>query len=170
MKKSMLLLFTLLSFAGFSQKDLGRTTAFIISGEVKSPITISLLDLTKYTELSIGDIIITNHLGEKKSEQKALKGVLLKEVLQNAEITNESPRVLSEFYFQCKAADGYLVVYSWNELFNSPIGESIFLVTSKNGVKINDLDESILMISSKDYKTGRRYVKALTSIEVKRAR
>lgn len=170
MKIISLLLCTLISFAGFSQKDPGRTTSFVISGEVKSPITISLLDLTKYTELSIGDIIITNHLGEKKSEQKALKGVLLKEVLQKAEIMNDSPKVLSEFYFQCKAADGYLVVYSWNELFNSPTGETVFLVTSKNGIKISDLDESILMVSSKDYKTGRRYVKALTSIEVKRAR
>lgn len=170
MKKSVLLLFSLLSFAVFSQKDPGRTTSFIISGEVKSPFTISLSDLTKYTELFIGDVIITNHLGEKKSEQKALKGVLLKEVLQKAEIMNDNPRVLSEFYFQCKAADGYIVVYSWNELFNSPTGESVFLVTSKNDIKMSDLDESILMISSKDYKTGRRYVKALTSIEVKRAR
>ncbi len=129
-----------------------------------------LTDLTKYAEITIGDVTITNHLGEKKSEQKALKGVLLKEVLQKIEINADSPKVLSEFYFQCKAADGYLVVFSWNELFNSPTGESVFLITSKNAIKINDLDESILMVSSKDYKTGRRYVKALTSIEVKRAR
>jgi len=170
MKIISLLLCTLISFAGFSQKAPGRTTSFVISGEVKSPVTITLSDLTKYPELSIGDVTITNHLGEKKSEQKALKGVLLKEVLQKVEINTESPKVLSEFYFQCKAADGYLVVYSWNELFNSPTGETVFLVTSKNGIKISDLDESILIISSKDYITGRRYVKSLTSIDVKRAR
>jgi hypothetical protein len=170
MKIRSLLLCTLISFAGFSQKDPGRTTSFVISGAVKSPVAITLSDLTKYPEISIGDVTITNHLGEKKSEQKALKGVLLKEVLQKVEINHENPRVLSEFYFQCIAADGYLVVYSWNELFNSPTGDSVFLITSKNGTKITDLDESVLMISSKDYKTGRRYVKALTSIEVKRAR
>ncbi len=165
-----LLLFSVISISGFCQKESERTTSFVISGEVKSPVTITLVDLAKHPEISIGDVVITNHLGDKKSEQKALKGVLLRDVLQKAEIKSESPKFLSEFYFQCKATDGYLVVYSWNELFNSAVGESVYLLTSKNGKSISDLEESILMISPKDYKTGRRYVKALTSIEVKRAR
>lgn len=170
MKRIILLIFSFIGITGYCQKNPGRTVSFVISGEVKRPVTITLNDLSKYAEVVIGDITITNHLGEKKSEQKSLKGILLKDVLQSAEINNESPKVLSEYYFQCKATDGYLVVFSWNELFNTSTGESVFLVTSKNGVAITDLEESILMISSKDYKTGRRYVKALSTIEVKRAR
>lgn len=117
----------------------------------------------------MGDITITNHLGEKKSEQKSLKGILLKDILKSVEINNENPRVLSEYYFVCKSTDGYKVVYSWNELFNSPASESVYLVTSKNGQGAKEMKETILMISPKDYMTGRRYLKSLATIEVKRA-
>lgn len=157
-------------FSGFGQKEPETTTSFIISGEVKTPVTVSLSEFSKYTEAPIGDITITNHLGEKKSEQKSLKGILLKDILKTVEINNENPRVLSEYYFICKSSDGYKVVYSWNEIFNSSAGESVYLVTSKNGQGAMEMKESILMISPKDYMTGRRYLKSLSSIEVKRAR
>jgi len=156
-------------FSGFSQKEPETTNSFIISGEVKNSATISPSELSKYSEVSIGDITITNHLGEKKSEQKSLKGILMKDILKTVEINSENPRVLSEYYFVCKSSDGYKVVYSWNEIFNSSAGESVYLITSKNGQIAKEMKESILMISPKDYKTGRRYLKSLSSIEVKRA-
>jgi len=157
-------------FSLLAQKETPQTSSILISGEVASQVTITQSDLNKLKETHIGDVVITNHLGEKKSEQKALKGVLLKDVLQAVEIKNESPKVLSEYYFVCKAADNYTVVYSWNEIFNSPTGDSVYIVTSKGGKALKEMEESILMISPKDFKTGRRFVKSLTSIEVKRAK
>ena len=169
MMRSMGFLFLLINGLSFGQAT--KTTAsFVISGEVKSAQTIQLADLGKWKLYDIGDVIITNHLGEKKSEAKGLKGVLLKDVLTSVEISSESPKVLSEYYFVCKANDGYTVVYSWNELFNSDKGESTFLVTEKNGKTGTAMDDSILMISPKDYRTGRRHVKSLQSIEVRRAK
>lgn len=159
----------IISFSGFGQKEPEPTRSFIISGEVKAHVTISLTEFSKYPEVPMGDITITNHLGEKKSEQKSLKGILLKDILKSVEINNENPRVLSEYYFVCKSTDGYKVVYSWNELFNSPANESVYLVTSKNGQGAKEMKETILMISPKDYMTGRRYLKSLATIEVKRA-
>jgi hypothetical protein len=153
-----------------SQDKLKTTTSFTISGEVKAPLTVNLTDMKKWKERPIDDIVITNHLGEKKSESKGLKGVLLRDVLSGVEINSESPKVLSEYYFVCKATDGYAVVYSWNEIFNTAVGDTAFIVTEKNGKKMDTMDDSILMVSSKDFKTGRRHVKSLTSIEVKRAK
>ena len=153
----------------FCQKELKSTQSFAITGEVKSPSTVQASDLKKWSIQPIGDVVITNHLGEKKSEAKALKGVLLKDVLQNVEINAESPKVLSEYYIVCKSNDGYTVVYSWNELFNSPTGNSAYLVTERDGKPLTEMNDAILMISTGDFKTGRRHVKALTSIEVKRA-
>lgn len=157
-------------FSLLAQKETPQTLSFLVSGEGVSPVTITQNDLLKLKEIQIGDVVITNHLGEKKSEQKELKGVLLKDVLQAIEIKSESPKVLSEYYFVCKATDNYTVVYSWNEIFNSPTGDSAYLVTSKGGKGLKEMEESILMISPKDFKTGRRFVKSLTSIEVKRAK
>ncbi|MBS1505662.1 MAG: TonB family protein [Bacteroidetes bacterium] len=154
----------------FVQAQVKSTSSFTIGGEVLSPVTVSLADLKKWKEVNVGDLVITNHLGEKKSEAKGLKGILLKEILQTAEIKSESPKVLSEYYFVFTATDGYKVVYSWNELFNTSVGESVFLITEKNGKPVTEMDDAMLVVSTKDFKTGRRNVKGLTSIAVMRAK
>lgn len=156
-------------FSIFAQKETKPTTAFTIAGEVKSPLKVQTADLSKWKVFDIGDVVITNHLGEKRSEAKALKGVLLKDVLSSVEIKAESPRVLSQYYFVCKANDGYTIVYSWNELFNNPEGDAVYIVTEKNGQAAATMDDSILMLSPKDFKTGRRHLKALTTIDVRRS-
>ncbi len=157
MKK--IILFSLCLMVGtVNAQQIKVTSSFTISGEVFAPLTVSVMDFKKWKEVAIGDLVITNHLGEKKSEAKALKGILLKEILQTVEIKSESPKVLSEYYFVFTASDGYKVVYSWNELFNTAVGESVYLVTEKNGKTITEMDDSILVVSTKDFKTGTRNV------------
>jgi len=159
----------LFSVTLFAQDD-KPSTSFTIQGDVKAPKTFSINDLKKMNASPMGDIVITNHLGEKKSEAKGLKGVLLRDLISQVEINAESPRVLSEYYFVCIANDDYRVVFSWNELFNTAVGETAFVVTEKNGKSLEALPDAIPLVSSKDQQTGRRNVKALTTIEVKRAR
>jgi hypothetical protein len=169
MKKILFISFCLMG-AGANAQQIKVTSSFTISGEVFSPLTVSVMDLKKWKEVTIGDLVITNHEGEKKSEAKGLKGVLLKEILQTVEIKSESPKVLSEYYFVFTASDGYKVVYSWNELFNTSVGESVYLVTEKNGKTITEMDDSILVVSTKDFKTGRRNMKGILSIDVMRVK
>lgn len=164
-----LLFFLLISYSVVAQKPVTTTQSFTVSGEVKTEKTITISDFTQWKEHSIGDVTITNHLGEVKGVARAMKGVLLKDVLQSVELKAESPKVFSEWFIVCKATDGYKVVYSWNEIFNTKIGESIYLVTEKEGKRGSNMSESILMISSEDYKTGRRFVKSLASIEFRRS-
>jgi hypothetical protein len=167
-----ILLLSSLVFLGtaiYSQKEIQATASFRITGEVKTSTTINLTDFSNWKAYDIGDVIITNHLGEKKSEVRQLKGILLRDVLSTIEINSESPKQLSEYYVVCKANDGYKVVFSWNEIFNTVLGNSIFLITEKEGKPAVDLPESILLLSTKDLRTGRRHVKALQTIEIKRA-
>ena len=77
--------------------------------------------------------------------------------------------MLSEYYFTCIASDGYKIIYSWNELFNTAIGNSVYILTSKDNQPLEKLDENIVMIATQDIRTGRRYVKNLQSIIVRRA-
>jgi hypothetical protein len=169
MKK--IILFSLCLMVGtVNAQQIKVTSSFTISGEVFAPLTVSVMDFKKWKEVAIGDLVITNHLGEKKSEAKGLKGISLKEVLQTVEIKSESPKVLSEYYFVFIASDGYKVVYSWNELFNTVVGESVYLITEKNGKTITEMDDSILVVSTKDFKTGRRNVKGLASIVINRVK
>jgi hypothetical protein len=77
-----------------------------------------------------------------------------------------TPKLFSSMYFTCVGSDGYKVVYSWNELFNTPVGDNVYIVMEKNGIKADKLPSSIQMTSMLDYKTGRRYLHNLDKIVV----
>ena len=168
MKKLYILTFLLSSILSFSQKEIQSTDHFTVSGKTKNTITFNAVDLAKLESIVIPDVTITNHLGEKKSVAKSLKGILLTTVLSKIELDNDNAKTLSEFYFICIASDGYKVTFSWNELYNNPVGEHTYIVTQKDDKSVTDMKERILLISTTDFKTGRRYVKGLEKIIVAR--
>lgn len=170
MRRLLCIWLTACAFSAGAQHDIKPTSSFVVLGEVKAPLTVSIADLKNYRETNIGDVVITNHAGEKKSVAKAMKGVLLKDLLAKAEFVHETPRELSTFYLVCKANDGYTVVYSWNELFNTPVGDGVFIITELEGQPASSLNDSMMMLSTADQRTGRRHVKGLASIEIRRIR
>ena len=133
-------------------------------------MTVSLADLSSYRSHSIDSIVITNHLGEKRSTLKMVKGVLLKDILEKIEIDSENPRVLSEYYFVCIASDNYRVVFPWNEIFNNDLGKSIYILNGNDGNPASALDNRIALVSPSDKMTGRRYVKGLQKIVIERVK
>ncbi len=166
-----LILITYLFFISvslFSQSANKQTQSFTIQGKIKETKIVALDDLKKLKSNAIGDISITNHKGDAKGVAKGLVGVLLKDILETVVLDSESPKQLSEYYFTCIASDGYKVVFSWNEIFNTATGNSVYIITEKDNTSISTSDESILMISTLDFKTGRRFVKNLESITVNR--
>jgi hypothetical protein len=163
------ILFFLVSLSLFAQPSYTKTESFTINGKVKAPQIITFSDLKKFKIFNLGDITITNHLGEVKGTAKNVSGVLLKEILLSVPLDTDNPKQYSEYFFICRGSDGYKVVYSWNEIFNTATGNSAYIVTEKNHQPIRELDESMLMISTQDERTGRRYVKNLESIYVGRA-
>ena len=169
MKKIIIsILLLVVSVTGFSQNKIETTNEFTVTGLVDKPITISYPDIEKQKITDIGDFKITNHLGEFKKEYKNVKGVLLLDLLKDISITTASPKLLSEYYLVFKASDGYSVVVSWNELFNTEIGNTFYIVTEANNQSQKDAPEKILLIATKDFKTGRRHIKGLQNIEIKR--
>ena len=127
-----------------------------------------MADLSSYKSYSIDSIVITNHLGERRSSLKKVKAVLLKHILDKVEVDAENHKVLSEYYFVCIASDNYKVVFSWNEIFNSDTGKSVYIITAQDGKPATALDNRIALVSPKDQMTGRRYVKGLQKIVIER--
>ncbi len=159
-------LLLVLQFDVFAQSK--ATTSFVIKGDIKSEITITVKELRSQKLHSIGTIDITNHKGEIKGSAKDMKGILLRELIQSVSLNVDNPKYYSEYYFVCTGTDNYKVVYSWNELFNTAVGDKVFIVTEKDGQNMLDNEDGLLMISSDDRKTGRRFVKNLETIEVRR--
>jgi hypothetical protein len=162
---AILLVWTILANA---QKDIKPSDEFSVTGLVNQEVKFGIADLEKVPSKKIDDIVITNHLGEPRGTAKNLKAISLKSLLEKIEFKTESPKVLSEFYLTFVATDNYKVVYSWNEIFNTATGDSIYLIVEKDGKKISEMPERILVITPSDSKTGRRNIKGLSKIVVGR--
>lgn len=151
-----------------AQRKIEVTDSFKIQGKIKSEKVITLQQLDSFPKQVLKDQIIYNHKGEIKDTIKNTKGILLKTVLAKIEFVYEKPKELNEFYFVLTASDGYKVVFSWNEIYNTPIGDNLFFITELEGKKLAAITQRIVVTSMSDLKTGRRYIKGLEKIEVKR--
>jgi hypothetical protein len=123
-----------------------------------------------YETVKVDSFVIYNHLHEKKRTVKNIKGILLTDILKKSGIDEKNPKLFSEFYFTCIAADGYKVVFSWNEIFNTEIGGHILVVTEAEGKPLESMPDRMLLLSAKDFATGRRFVKGLEKIIVDRVK
>jgi len=168
MKNIWTLVFLLTTGWAKAQEATQSTTSFQITGKVQNALTLQFADLQQFPVQKIGKVKIASHNGEARGGFQNLKGVLLKNVLEKAGIQSENPKVLSEYYIVCEAADGYKNVYSWNELFNTEVGNNVFIVTEENGKSFAGAEKGIMLIAPKDFRTGRRNLKGLSKIEVKR--
>jgi len=141
-----------------------------IDGAVAKPVTIKFDELKNYKTVTLDSLTIFNHKMERKGSLKKLKGVLLKDVLAKAEFSVNSPKVLSEFFIVCIADDGYKVVFSWNEIFNSPTGDHALILTEVDGLPTINQKEGIILVTPTDKATGRRYVKNLSTISIQQVK
>jgi hypothetical protein len=163
-----LLCFTALLNANLSCGQV--TDHFTVTGAIKKELKFSLPDLEKYPASSVPDLVITNHVGQPRGTATQLKGVLVKELLKGLEPDEPSPKLYSEFYLVFTAVDGYKVVYSWNEIFNSPTGEHLYIIISRDGKPLSQMSERVLVLTTTDFMTGRRHIKGLANIRVERVK
>lgn len=147
-----------------------KSEKITVTGEVEKEMVFDAARLARFAQQPVKDMVVTNHLGEPRGTLTGLKGFLLRDLLQEVAIKHESPKVLSEFYFTLVATDGYKVVFSWNELFNSDAGNHVFVLTEKEGRRLTELPENILVVAQTDFKTGRRHVRNVEQVVVGRAR
>jgi len=152
----------LFSFAATAQES----KQFVIDGKVKNKLTIDLASLKQYKSISIDSVTIFNHLLQRKSSIKNIKGVSLKEILSKVDIDEESPKKLSEYYLVCTATDNYKVIFSWNEVFNAKSENNILILTSFDADPAKAEKGNIAMITTSDAATGRRFVKGLSKISI----
>jgi len=168
MKKLLSVCFAILTLTVSAQKNVETTDRISLEGKVINKLGFSFKDLEAFPSKHIDSIVIHNHLMEPRKTIRNIRGVLLKDLIDKARIDSESPKLLSEFYVTCIASDNYKVVYSWNEIFNTPNSESIIIVTEADDKKADEFPDRIAMLCAADKATGRRYVKGLRQIMVSR--
>lgn len=142
------------------------STQLIIDGIVKNKLTLNVKELISFPKQYSQNVAIVTMEGEVRSPVSKFKGVLLKDLLNKAEPIKSDHNDFKKTVIIAEATDGYKVIFSWNELFNTSIGQGVMIVYQENDQFLNAKSGEIALISTQDTATGPRYVKWLKKITV----
>jgi hypothetical protein len=166
MKIKILFLLLFISSTLYAQTPTDASTnEFKISGKVKTEKVVSLSDLKSYKSVELQDINVSCS-PRKEDKAKAVKGVLVKNILDSVAFDYEYSRLLGQYYFLFVASDGYKIVFSFNEIYNTEIGNNLYIVTEIDGKDASETSNKVLLLSTKDIKGGSRNVRWLSKIVV----
>ncbi len=143
-----------------------NTALFNIVGRVKQEREYSLNELLTMDTFETGNLLLACGSGEPKGRSGGYKGVLLSDIINGADVISDGHNDTKKMYLVVTAEDGYCTIFSWQELFNTTVGEGVMVILEKEGRKIYEENTRVDLVSSLDFLSGPRYVKNLKTIKI----
>lgn len=144
------------------------STQLAVSGAVEQPLVLRAGDLKKFPPAQIVELVRPPRANVPGDREQRLTGVRLRDVLDRVKVKTSSHNDLKKMAVIAGATDGYKVVFSWQEIYNSPLGEGMLVYFAKDGAPLGAEEGQIALVSLKDTNTGPRHVKWLRDIEIKK--
>jgi hypothetical protein len=155
--------------AGKHENDAQFVTQKVaIAGAVEHRLELTVADLQAFAPQQLGNLPVVCQSGTTTSTIENLKGVRLRDILEKAAVVSQGHNDVKKMVVIAGASDGYKVVFSWSEIFNSPVGEGVLVFFERDGKSLDDGEGRIALISAKDLRTGPRHVRWLSQIEVRK--
>lgn len=137
-----------------------------VTGRVPGPVRFSLAELKAMECEEFEDLFLVCGTGEPRAVIPNCRGVLLEKVIQRSNVDKGEHNDTKRMFISVTAGDGYTVVFSWQEIFNTEIGGGVALLVEKNGQPLDADADRIDLVSSQDYYAGSRYVRDVRTISV----
>lgn len=138
-----------------------------VTGTVEHPLTLDVPALQALPATTLGETPMRCGPTTVKYVSQSYQGVLLTEVLTRAGVKLSDHHANNRIYVVATATDGYPVVFSWHELFNTPIGEGVLVFYARDGKPLTAEDGLIGLISARDTYPCGRHVKWLNHLDVR---
>jgi DMSO/TMAO reductase YedYZ molybdopterin-dependent catalytic subunit len=145
-------------------------TALAIRGNVEHVLTLSIDNLKQLPVQRIEDVRVVRPTGSASTVPEVTRrytGCLLRDVLERAKPVEKNRLDLRNSVVILTASDGYRAVFSWAELYLSPIGDGALVVYERDGAALPADEGPLAIVSLKDTRPGPRHVKWLQSIELR---
>ena len=146
------------------------TNEIRVTGNVERTLTLSVADLKRLPVQQLEDrrtVGSTRAVSRKRFAGSPGAGCA------TSSMPRDSPRKvrrdLRKSYVVASASDDYRVVFSWGELYNSPVGDGVLVVYEIDGAPLPDSEGRIALVSLKDARPGPRHVKWLARVDVRLA-
>lgn len=120
------------------------TTRVTVTGEVQRKLSLAVEDLRAIAQRRGG------------AAKGGYAGIRLTDLLEEAEIRQDARHALRRTYVVALASDGYQTVFSWGELFNTSVGQSVLVAFERDGKPLQDGEGRIALVSLADERTGPR--------------
>jgi DMSO/TMAO reductase YedYZ molybdopterin-dependent catalytic subunit len=146
------------------------TTSLTVKGSVEREVSLTVDELKRLPVQHIDDVRSLRSGAEGTTSAASIRrytGCLLRDVLDRAKPVERGRMDFRRSVVIATASDGYRAVFSWAELYLSPIGEGALVVYERDGAQLDDNEGRIALVSLKDTRPGPRHVKWLQSIELR---
>ncbi|PVZ52324.1 hypothetical protein C9422_31300 [Pseudomonas sp. B1(2018)] len=146
--------------------DVAQQTLEVV-GQVHNPLCLSVADLQAMPGYDW--VRLTSNTCEgnaQKAQKKGYRGVLLREIVLKAGLRSDDPKGWKRAYVVARASDGYVALFSWNELVNTDVGDAVLVVYQQHAHGQTAAGEHLSLVSGSDRHSGARQVKWLRSIEL----
>ncbi len=149
---------------GTEQENEGEK-CLCVDGHVHQARSFSFRDLLAQDMIEAKDLLHACGTGEPKERIGKCRGVLLTDVIGMVEVKIVGHNDTKKMYLTASSDDGYITVFSWQEIFNTQVGEGVMIVLERDGKKVHG-GKSVDLLSANDFLTGPRYVKRLITLRV----
>lgn len=137
-----------------------------VAGLVSQPLVLTTENLREMESAEIRDLTMICGTGRKKEVIESCRGVLLSAILDRAGIILREHHSPNWIYVTLSSSDGHWALFSWHEIFNSPVGEQAVVLFEKNNRPLDENEGEISFISAGDGRPGPRRLRYLQHIGV----
>lgn len=135
-----------------------------------SQVTGRSFTLGDLATLPQAEVTETRNVGTSQQQESTLvqyRGVLLRDVVEAAGYHEKERRDFRRSLVVATARDGYVALFTWGELFNTKLGNSVLVVTAVDGKPLSDAEGPYALRALGDIKPGPRHVKWLQKIDIR---
>lgn len=145
----------------------GPEHGFEVSGRVSAPVRFDRDRLLAMDQAEVHDILLACGSGDPKGRLTQCRGVLLSDVINQVEVIATGHNDTKKMFIVAEADDGYKTVFSWQEIFNTTVGEGVMVLLERNNRPVHGDSGAVDLISTRDHLSGPRFVKRLARIVIR---
>ncbi|MFO6063150.1 molybdopterin-dependent oxidoreductase, partial [Pseudomonas aeruginosa] len=122
-----------------------------VYGAVQRELRLDLAALRQLPAQDSGKLAMVCQSGAQVGAEREYRGVRLSDVLDQAGLDMPGHQDARRSYVVARSSrDGYAVVFSWGELYNSEAGDDILVAYQKNGLALDPGQAPLALVPTSD--------------------
>lgn len=129
----------------------------VVRGIGSAAVRLGWDDLQALPRRQVGPLPIVCYTGRPVRPERIYDGWLLCSILERCGLTKVERMRMKQSLVLCYAEDGYRSIFTWHELFNSPVGLQALVAPEPGG--------RLTLVSGADLRAGPRNLQRMTSVQ-----